>query len=117
MHYITFPDPNGDGDEELEIAARYEVCDRCRGEGKHVNPAIDGNGITQSEALDLDEDFWESYRDGAYDVTCEECRGKRVVLVVDEDSADRATLALYRGHQRDEIEYRHMCAMERRYGA
>lgn len=71
-------------DEPVEFPAHYEVCDTCRGNGKHVNRAIDGNGLDPHDP-DLDEDFWEGYFDGRYDVTCEQCNGNRVVPVMDDE--------------------------------
>lgn len=54
-----------DGDTiEVELPARFEVCDRCHGEGKHVNPSIDGDGITESEWREMcheDEEFPDKY--------------------------------------------------------
>jgi hypothetical protein len=58
---------------------RYAVCPRCEGRGSHVNPAVDGNGITAEEMDELGEDFREDYLSGVYDVRCEECGGNRVV--------------------------------------
>lgn len=73
---------------EVSLPAEYVVCGCCRGKGRYVNRNIDGNGITSSEWSELcadNEDFAENYMSGVYDVTCEECRGLRVVLeVVDE---------------------------------
>ena len=57
-------------------------CTRCRGKGTHVNPAIDGNGITSDEMDRHDHDdpeFRDNYRRGMYDVTCELCNGKRLI--------------------------------------
>lgn len=71
--------------EEVELPAKWEVCGRCEGAGKHVNPAVDGNGLTQ-EDFDEDPDFKEDYFRGVYDVECEECRGRTTVLVVDEEA-------------------------------
>jgi len=80
---IRFTYEDDDGNEiEASLPAEYEVCDHCHGEGKHVNPSIDGNGITQSEMEELGDDFRESYFRGDYDVNCETCGGKRVVLEV-----------------------------------
>ena len=56
----------------------FEACSRCNGTGKHVNPAIDGHGISMQEFAD-DPDFAEEYISGAYDIPCDKCRGKRVV--------------------------------------
>jgi hypothetical protein len=69
---------------EHEVPARYEVCERCEGSGKHDHPAF-SNGITSSEWAEWDYDERESYLRGRYDVTCEECKGQRVVLHPDED--------------------------------
>lgn len=74
---IRFTDP--DTEQELEIPAKYEVCDRCEGRGAHVDPAIDGNGLSR-EDFDGDPDFKESYFSGHYDVRCRDCDGKRVEL-------------------------------------
>jgi RecJ-like exonuclease len=67
----------------LRLPAVFEVCGRCDGEGKHVNPAIDEHGITQEE-FDEDPGFEEEYFGGTYDVTCYDCHGKCVVPVLDE---------------------------------
>lgn len=65
---------NMDDGEEIEISvkvpAKFEICQRCRGEGKHVNPSIDGNGISR-EDFDADPDFEEGYFSGRYDIRCE----------------------------------------------
>jgi DnaJ-class molecular chaperone len=50
---------------EVMLPAKRIVCPRCDGVG------------TQ---------FSESYSRGDYDTACEECHGKNVVLVVDEDA-------------------------------
>jgi len=68
---------------EFEIPAKYEVCDRCNGRGKHDHPAF-SNGLTQSD-FDEDPDFREEYMRGRYDVPCSECHGLRVVLVPDRE--------------------------------
>lgn len=70
----------------LKFPAKYEVCSRCKGLGKHVNPNIDGNGLTR-EDFDNDPDFEEAYFSGVYDVQCDCCKGLRVTLEFDEDRA------------------------------
>jgi hypothetical protein len=69
-----------DGIEEcdVDIVCDYIACPRCGGEGKHVNPSVDGHGLSR-EDFDEDPDFAENYFAGVYDVTCERCRGLRVV--------------------------------------
>lgn len=98
------------GDEDIELPAVYEVCGRCRGSGTHVNPAIDGHGISASDECWDDDDFREGYMSGRYDVICETCNGNRVVLVPDEDSLTPEQQAQL--ERWNEFEYRD--AMERR---
>jgi RecJ-like exonuclease len=121
---IEFEYENDDGEECVgELPARYEVCSRCGGRGKHVNPSIDGNGITSSEWAEWDEDDRDTYLSGGYDVTCEKCDGRNVVLEVDEaairtGSAEvKAVFKAYRAVQRSLAESLAIQAAERRYGA
>lgn len=109
-----------DDDDEIvhELPATFEVCPRCRGAGSHVNPAIDGHGITMDEwENEWSPDEQDTYLSGGYDVTCYECKGLRVVKVVDEAACDPQLLKAYHRHLREEAEYQRMCEMERRYGA
>jgi hypothetical protein len=86
-----------DVEETVELPAKYDVCDRCQGKGSHVNPSIDGHGISMDEwwGPDWDDESREDYMNGAYDVGCYECNGKRVVLEVDENACDKALLEAY----------------------
>jgi predicted methyltransferase len=102
---------------EVRLPTKREVCHRCDGGGRHVNPAIDGNGITGDEMAELGEDFREDYLTGVYDVTCEECGGRNVVDVVDEDRCDPEMLIEFINHVNEEYSYRAMVAAERRMGA
>lgn len=70
------------------IPVKYEICGTCDGKGKHVNPSIDGQGLS-AEDFDRDPDFAEDYFSGMYDVRCNECDGRRVAIVVDEDRATK----------------------------
>lgn len=82
MGIITFYD---DDDNELQITTAKEVCPTCRGEGTHVNPSIDGNGITADEwNYEWGEEEKEMYLSGGYDVVCNHCGGKNVIDVPDE---------------------------------
>ena len=99
------------------VPCEFVVCPRCHGEGKHVNPAIDGNGITQSEMDELGQDFLDDYMGGGYDVTCSECGGKRVGPEIDWSKVDPALVEAYERQQREEDEYQQTCAMERAMGA
>lgn len=103
---------------DIEYPAKNEVCSRCRGTGTHVNPAIDGNGLSSD---DIDElggaDFMEDYLGGVYDVRCEECNGEKVVKVLDEDRATPDQIAEYYDYLQEEANYRAEVAAERRMGA
>jgi RecJ-like exonuclease len=104
-------------DLEVLLPAIKEVCRKCDGSGKHVNPAVDGHGIFPEE---FDPDFAEAYFSGVYDVKCEECHGERIVMVVDTDRLERENKKLLKAYyaaveqqRRDEMESYH----ERRWGA
>ena len=111
----------GDDDEEVEIPSRFEVCDRCAGRGTHVNPNIDGHGITADEwwGPDWDDESREMYLSGGYDVTCQECDGARVVLVPDLERLEREDpelLKQYLTYARSIADLRRDEAFERKYG-
>ncbi len=79
---VSHSDPETDEwvEEDLEVPARWEICDRCSGHGTHTNPSIDGNGISAEEWYDeWDDDDRENYMTGVYDVRCENrCDGGKV---------------------------------------
>ena len=112
-------------DDEIQtvVPSMVAVCERCNGEGRHTNPSIDGNGITGSEMADLchdDPDFSENYFGGMYDVSCSECKGLRVVRVIDWDTFEHTMPKLaevYTKHMLDEACYAAESAAERRMGA
>jgi hypothetical protein len=98
--YVTF-DSSGE-EVTISLPAKFEVCHRCRGEGSHTNPSIDGNGITASEMDELGDDFREDYMRGVYDVTCSVCHGARVVAVPDRARWTAAQKRAYAKHEREE---------------
>ena len=82
--YAQVDDDGNEGEDHAGfVAAAYEVCGTCRGKGTHVNPAIDGQGITESDWADWDPDERAGYFRGDYDVTCDGCKGQRVVAIVE----------------------------------
>ena len=92
---------------------RWEVCPLCNGEGKHVNPSIDCNGLT-AEDFDEDPDFAEDYMSGMYDVQCRQCGGRTTVPVVDVGRctfAQKRVLVQMRRIQRWQAESRREAAM------
>ena len=84
-----------DGEEtEVTLPTKFKVCPKCRGKGTHVNPSIDGNGLTR-EDFDEDPDFKESYFRGDYDVTCHRCEGRNVIAVLDRGACTKAQREAY----------------------
>lgn len=100
-------------EDEIRIPTRFEVCDRCHGEGSH--DAWDG-GMTAEEMHEQGDEFLEDYLAGVYSVPCTECNGKRVVAVIDELRATPEQRAAYEKHINDEYDYRAMVAAERAAG-
>ena len=106
-----------DEDEGISFSlpARYEVCDRCEGEGTHIADGIDSHGITREE-FDADPDFEEAYFSGRYDVPCTECGGKRVVLCVNRAFANSEVLAIFDAMVEEDYRFDAICESERRFG-
>jgi hypothetical protein len=90
---VWLEDDEGEYEEEIELPAVYEVCDRCRGTGVHDHPAF-SNGITAEDFAE-DPDFHEDYMRGRYDVPCEVCGGLRVVSVVDKNRLSKGQKEMY----------------------
>jgi len=109
---LTLTDAEG-RETAHDLPAKFEVCGRCKGTGAHVNPAIDGNGISPERFAD-DPDFAEAYFAGHYDVPCEDCHGQRVVPVIDKDRCNPDLLAEYERQQRELAQCRAMEEAERR---
>lgn len=53
---------------------KWIICPGCDGEGRCVNPAIDGHGLTSADFAD-DPDFADDYFNGRYDESCRACAG------------------------------------------
>lgn len=85
-----------DDEQPIKLPMERIVCPTCRGEGKIVNPAIDGHGIPADDECWDDDDFREGYFGGRYDVICPECDGRNVIDIVDEDALIATDPELYR---------------------
>jgi len=108
---------HGDGRRDLLLPGKYEVCPRCEGKGKHTNPAIDGDGLTQ-EDFDENPGFFEAYMSGLYDISCEECGGERVKPQLALDRLPKMlrkrvedTLEIVEMDRREAAHYRRLSAM------
>ena len=105
-----------DDGEVVRIVTTFEVCECCRGTGTTVNTNVDGHGLTRAD-FDEDPDFERDYFAGAYDVICHECKGLRVIEVIDEDRNDEEVLEEYWEDKRVEAEIDAVYEAERRLGA
>jgi hypothetical protein len=110
---VTFEDDDGC---ETTVAApgTFEVCGRCSGHGKHCNPNIDGHGISMEEwnGPSWDDESREAYMSGAYDVTCHDCKGKRVIEVIDWEAFERDQPEAAKAHAESERDLADMYAIE-----
>ena len=81
-----------DGEEvEYALPATHVVCDGCKGHGTHLNPSIGQHAYSLEEFnQEYDEEEKEQYftRGGMYDVQCQECSGRRVVLAINRPAAE-----------------------------
>jgi len=97
-----------EGDEvEHTFPSKNEVCPTCEGFGTHLNPSIGNHAYTMEEFNEsFDEEGKEEYfrRGGIYDVTCEECKGNKVIQVVDEDHLSDEQKKLYAEWEEQEEE-------------
>jgi len=71
----------------------YRVCPRCGGSGAMVMRAA---SVWAAEDRDADPEGFEEMLAGTYDVTCDRCKGRRVVTAASDrafkqDESDRFT--------------------------
>ena len=114
---VTFENDEGD-ENTVNLPCRMVVCGRCQGEGTHVNPSIDGNGLTAEDFAE-DPDFADDYRSGVYDVQCEECHGRNVTPEIDREACERspelkAALERYDARLQADADWRREQMMESR---
>jgi len=102
---------------EVKLPSKFEVCPTCEGKGTHVNPAIDGQGLTVEDFDEQGPEFKADYFAGVYDVACHECNGLRVVMVVDRERCNPRELAAYQIQQQELAQMYAIEAAERRMGA
>lgn len=102
------------------VQSSFQVCGTCQGRGTHVNPAIDCGGITASEWAEWDDYEKDYYMSGAYDVTCNQCNGEKVIQNLEYETNNK----LYNWccerlseHYEYQYESAREMAEERRWGA
>lgn len=83
---VTWIDEH-DVDQETKLPAKFEVCDNCKGKGRHMTPSMRDHAYSAEEFMEAfpEPEDRAGYFGGAYDVECTECHGERVVMVVDLD--------------------------------
>jgi hypothetical protein len=125
MMEIEFTCCDDDGEEiSHSLPAMYVVCDRCEGFGTHLHEAIAEHAYSLEEFNEsFDEEEREEYfkRGGRYDVVCTECKGLRVVSVVNRDACTTPELVeilkKFDEIEEQRAEFAAIQASERRYGA
>src|SRR5579871_2228948 len=105
-----------DGDDEVtvQLPSKFEVCPRCEGHGTHLNPNIGQHAYSREEfeeAFSDDEDREQYFkRGGIYDVSCEQCSGKRVIEVPDPKAMNAEQKAHFKAYTKSERERARMDA-------
>ena len=103
-----------DGNEvEHQLPAEWVVCFRCEGNGKVVDPGVDGDGFTMSE-MNEDPDFKEDYFSGFYDIECPVCNGRTTVLDFAWDNFNEEQNKLYEQYE-DQEKFKAECRAIREY--
>ena len=116
---ITLTWYNDEGEEVTHsFPAKFEVCGNCGGHGTHLHEAIRSHAYTQAEfdeAFDDSESKGEYFRNGGrYDVTCQVCKGKNVVPVVDEEMLTAIQEERFHEYQEAMVEEAQEREMDRR---
>ena len=111
-----------DEDEvELELPSCKEVCPDCDGEGKTYLgwSASEQPAFTEEDFYEEGPDFREDYFSGAYDRTCPECKGLRVVDVINWELVNKADpmVKAYLAYREEEARDAAISEGERRMGA
>lgn len=101
-----------DNDEERELPGKFVVCGSCNGKGKRDYLGA----ITSDQFNEWHADEVDDYFAGRYDVTCRECEGLRVVVVLDRSRCSKADLTEYDEQREIDAEIRAEHEAERRFG-
>lgn len=107
------PHLTGEDGDPIPLPYRFEICSVCDGHGK--SSAYLG-AYTADEMAEQGPDFREEYMAGAYDRTCDECRGDGKVMVADRSRMTAAQIKAYDEELDDEAEWRAEVEAERRMG-
>ena len=114
----TIDDGTGDEPEVHDLPAKWQICRRCEGDGSCTPEGL--MVITQEDREDWSREEWEDFKAGKYDVPCPDCKSAGKVLEVDVGKfrgQDPALFERWRASEREDAEFRRVCAAERRMGA
>jgi hypothetical protein len=101
--FKLFDDKTGE-QVEHELPGKRVICAKCDGTGTHVNPNVDGPSGLSSEDFDEDPDFKRDYFAGVYDVTCTNCEGEKVVVILNRRRALKTNPELLQRYEDDRVE-------------
>lgn len=93
------------------------VCPVCGGHGSHVRRDIDDSRLVDNMCEDGDTESLTAYFKGAYDVPCEECGGRNVVMAPEWDFLPIWAKKAVNDWNESERQSRAIEAAERRMGA
>lgn len=116
---ITWFEDAGDTEVTRNVPFRWSICAACEGHATDRGASVecDGGGFTSSEWAEQDDDFKQHYLNGFYDRPCTTCGGLGRIKEPDLDVLDADDRAALELSQRDDRDFRAMCAAERRMGA
>ena len=103
ISYTIYDEEDYETEKELELPAKFEICDLCEGRGSVVNPSIDAGGISEDE-FDADPEFRESYSSGAYNISCTKCGGRGRNPVVNYEKLSEEQKKEFDQYQHDKAE-------------
>ena len=86
--YRELGDENGN---PVNIYVKMEVCPVCRGRGEHSRNL---GAFSADEMDEMGDEFRQDYIAGNYNATCDECKGLRVVEVLDREATQPSVVAL-----------------------
>jgi DnaJ-class molecular chaperone len=69
----------------LNLPARRVVCPTCNGYGHHFRNDLDENSFVRECFEERDEESLYLYKAGAFNQTCSECKGQKVLDEIDWD--------------------------------
>jgi len=105
------------GEKGIPVKSKKIVCPACRGNGTHFRTDLDESRMVDMLEEDGDYEGLESYRNGAYDQTCNQCNGKNVVDEVDWNSVPEWADKCIRSWEQSERDSAYIEAQERACGA